>query len=54
MKKKIAVITVELVDESFENANEDIKREFTEWFKENAFLMPWTKEVRSIEIIEEM
>lgn len=54
MKRKMAVITLELVDESLDNANEKIKREFIKWFKKNAFLMPWTKEVRSVVIKEEL
>ncbi|MEM1539640.1 MAG: hypothetical protein QXW82_07645 [Candidatus Bathyarchaeia archaeon] len=53
MKRKIAVITIELVEESFGSTNEEIKQEFIEWFRENAFQMPWVKEVRSVEIREE-
>ncbi len=53
MKGKIAVITVELLEESVENADEEIRRELIKWFQEDAFLMPWAKEVRSIVIKEE-
>ncbi|MGB9854207.1 MAG: hypothetical protein ACPLRY_05310 [Candidatus Bathyarchaeales archaeon] len=53
MKGKIAVITIELLDESSENTDEEIRRELTRWFQEDAFLMPWAKEVRSIIIKEE-
>jgi hypothetical protein len=53
VKGKVAVITVELVDESLENANEEIRRDLIEWFREDAVLMPWAKEVKSIVIKEE-
>ncbi|MGB9959083.1 MAG: hypothetical protein ACPLKQ_00985 [Candidatus Bathyarchaeales archaeon] len=54
MKCKLAVITVELLDESSENSDEEIRRELARWFQEDAFLMPWLKEVRSIIIKEEL
>ncbi|MEM2937008.1 MAG: hypothetical protein QXJ63_00495 [Candidatus Bathyarchaeia archaeon] len=53
MKGKVVVITVELVDESLENANEEIRRDLIKWFREDGVLMPWAKEVRSIIIKEE-
>jgi hypothetical protein len=53
MKGKIAVITIELLDESFENANEEIRRELIKWLQEDTFMMPWAKEVRSIIVKEE-
>lgn len=53
MKRKIAVITVELVEESAESNNETIKRELAEWFREDAFSFPWAKEVKSIVVKEE-
>ncbi|MGC8999052.1 MAG: hypothetical protein ACP5JW_06650 [Candidatus Bathyarchaeia archaeon] len=52
MKHKIAVITVELVDESIESSNEIIERDLAEWFKEDAVTFPWAKEVKSIVIKE--
>ncbi|MEM2911340.1 MAG: hypothetical protein QXM52_02065 [Candidatus Bathyarchaeia archaeon] len=53
MKGKIAVIIVELLEESSENTNEEIKRELIKWFQEDAFLMPWAKEVKNIVVKEE-
>jgi len=34
MKRKRAIITVELVDESTEEADEKIERELLDWFRE--------------------
>jgi hypothetical protein len=53
MKGKIAVITIELLDESSGNTNEEIRQELIKWFQEDAFPMPWAKEVRSIVVKEE-
>ncbi len=53
MKRKIAVITVELVDESAESSNEAIKRELSEWFEEDAVTVPWAKEIKNIVVKEE-
>lgn len=53
VKGKVAVITVELVDESLENANEEIRRDLIKWFREDGVLMPWAKEVRNIVIKED-
>ena len=43
MKKKTALITVELVDESLMENDETIIRELFEWFREDAVSIPWAK-----------
>jgi len=49
MKRKIAVITVELVDESIEETNERIKQELLDWFQDVASI-PWVKDVKDITV----
>jgi hypothetical protein len=44
---KVAVVTVELVDESFAFSNGVIAEELIEWFRE-ACGAPWFKEVRAV------
>jgi len=53
MKRMLAVITVELVDESVGEKAEAIKRELLEWFKEDCFFMPWVKQVKSVMVKKE-
>jgi hypothetical protein len=53
MKRKIAIITVELVDESLEGENKEIARELAEWFEEDAVSIPWVKGVKDVTIKEE-
>ena len=53
MKRMLAVITVELVDESVGEKAEAIKRELVEWFKEDCFFMPWVKQVKSVIVRKE-
>ena len=48
MKRKRAIITVELVDESIEEAEEKIERELLDWFREDAISIPWVKDVKDI------
>ena len=48
MKRKRAIITVELVDESIEEADEKIERELLDWFREDAISIPWVKDVKDI------
>ena len=45
MKKRKAVVTVELVDESSEEENSKIAQELLDWFREDAVLIPWVKSV---------
>ena len=44
---KMAIITVELVDESFAHSNGAIMEELLQWFKE-AIAVPWIKEIKRI------
>jgi hypothetical protein len=53
MKRKIAIITVELVAESLEGENKDIAKELAEWFEEEAVSVPWVKNVKDVTIKEE-
>ncbi|MBS7632190.1 hypothetical protein KEJ15_00995 [Candidatus Bathyarchaeota archaeon] len=49
MKRKKALITVELVDESIEYSNQAIKEEILEWLKEETGI-PWIREVKSVTV----
>jgi hypothetical protein len=53
MKKKLAIIMFELVDESIEERNEKIVQELRNWFHEYAVSIPWTKEIIGITAKEE-
>lgn len=44
---KIAVITVELVDESIAHSNGAIAEELLRWFRE-AVAAPWVKEIKKV------
>jgi hypothetical protein len=48
MKRKTAIITIELVDESIEETNEKIKQELLDWFQEDSTSIPWVKNVKNI------
>jgi hypothetical protein len=50
MKRKRAIITVELVDESIEETDEKIERELLDWFREDAISIPWVKDVKDITV----
>ena len=50
MKRKRAIITVELVDESIEEADEKIEWELLDWFREDAISIPWVKDVKDITV----
>jgi len=50
--KKKAIITLELVDESNEESNEKILEELLCWMREDAFSIPWVKEVKDIMVKE--
>ena len=50
MKRKIAIIKVELVDECVEKRNEKIAQEMLNWFREETVFIPWVKSVRNITI----
>mgnify|MGYP006269793063 CR=1 FL=1 len=46
------MVTIELVDEGNEQANERIAEELLAWFRMDAISIPWAKAVRDI-VIEE-
>jgi len=50
VKRKNAIITVELVDESTEENNKKIERELLDWFREDATSIPWVKNVKDITV----
>jgi len=47
-ESKKAIITVELVDESRENANGKIAREIAKWFRDDAISAPWIKKITKV------
>jgi hypothetical protein len=51
MKRKKAIITIELVDESILEADKEIERELLEWFREDAHV-PWLRDVKNIAITD--
>jgi hypothetical protein len=53
MRRKRAIITVELVDESIEEKDEKIEQELLDWFRENATFIPWVKDVKEITVKDE-
>jgi hypothetical protein len=48
MKRKMAIITVELVDKSIVETDEKIERELLDWFREDVISIPWVKAVKDI------
>jgi hypothetical protein len=50
MNRKMAIIIVELVDESIGSSNKKIVDDFVSWFREDIVSMPWVKEVKEIMI----
>lgn len=50
MKRKVAIIKVELVDESITERNEKIVQELLNWFREDTVSIPWVKDVKSITV----
>ncbi|MCJ7469056.1 hypothetical protein MUO74_00970 [Candidatus Bathyarchaeota archaeon] len=53
MKRKKAVIIVELVDESAEVSNDNIAKDLMNWFREDAVSIPWVKDVKGVTVKEE-
>jgi hypothetical protein len=49
---KMAIITVELVDESLKNSSGAIAEEILEWLKGEAVPAPWVKEIRQVDVQE--
>ncbi|MEM3641286.1 MAG: hypothetical protein QXQ94_05985 [Candidatus Bathyarchaeia archaeon] len=52
MKKKKAIITVELVAESAVEDNGRIVQELLDWFREDAIYIPWVKDVKDVVVKE--
>jgi len=50
MKRKMAIIKAELVDESITERNEKIVQELLYWFREFAISVPWVKDVKNITV----
>jgi hypothetical protein len=50
MKRKSAIITFELVNESAEENNQKIEQELMSWFSEEALSIPWVKTVREVSV----
>jgi hypothetical protein len=50
MKRKRAIITVELVDESIEETDKKIELELLDWFREDAISIPWVKDVKDVTV----
>jgi len=48
MRAKRAVISVELVDESTQEADLNIARELSDWFAEEGNVIPWVKSIREV------
>jgi hypothetical protein len=46
-------VTFELVEESGERSVEEVFLELREWLQENAFTIPWVREVKNITIKED-
>jgi len=53
VKRKTAIMVVELVDEANEEKDDFVEKQLIEWFQEDAITMPWVKELKSITIKEE-
>jgi hypothetical protein len=47
---KMAIITVELVDESVEISNGAIREEMLKWFRDEAVPAPWVKEIKTVAV----
>jgi hypothetical protein len=45
---KMAIITVELVDESVAISNGAIREEMLKWFRDEAVPAPWVKEIKKV------
>ena len=52
MKKKNAIIIIELVDESILQNNNKISQEIVEWFQTETTTIPWAKDLKNVTIKE--
>ena len=48
MKRKKAIITFELVDESVEETDKRIEEELRNWLQEDAVTIPWVRDVKDV------
>ena len=53
MKRKKAVIIVELVDESSEEENSKIAQELLDWLREDSVSIPWVRNVEDVTVKNE-
>jgi hypothetical protein len=53
MRRKKAIITFELVEESTQEKNEKIEQEMFDWIRESAISIPWVKDVKEITVKDE-
>jgi hypothetical protein len=53
MKRKKAIITVSLIDESIEEKNSKIAQELLDWLREDAVSIPWVKNVEDVTVKDE-
>jgi hypothetical protein len=53
MRRKKAIITFDLVDESIEETDRKIEQELIDWFQENAMSIPWVKSVKAVIVRDE-
>ena len=52
VKKKKAVITVELVEESVFQSNETVEKEIFKSLANEVFRIPWLAEVKKVRVVE--
>ncbi|MEM0313224.1 MAG: hypothetical protein QXQ41_01570 [Candidatus Bathyarchaeia archaeon] len=50
---RVALVSIELLEESEEVGEEALRQELKRWFKENIQLIPWAKELKDVKIREE-
>ncbi|HVO86102.1 MAG TPA: hypothetical protein VMT06_03155 [Candidatus Eisenbacteria bacterium] len=53
VRKKRAIVILELIDESLGQRNDLIAQELLAWFKEDAVSAPWIRDVKAVQIEEE-
>jgi hypothetical protein len=46
----MVIITLELVDESVEEKDKQIRQELLDWLREDAVMIPWVKSVKDITV----
>jgi hypothetical protein len=48
MKRKRAIVILDLVGESVTDKSDNIARELFSWFREDAFSVPWIEDVKGV------